>query len=194
MRKEFILASNSPRRKFLLEQIGLEFKVFPAQVEEDKGDGEKISPIEVVKKNARLKAQKVAENVNNAIIISADTVVVLDKMIIGKPKDREDAIRILRKLRGKKHCVYTGVAIWEMPENECLVSVVGSKVKMRNYTIQEIIRYVDTGEPMDKAGAYGIQGKGALLVEKIEGDYYNIMGLPLVRLNYLLDKLGYSLL
>ena len=148
----------------------------------------------MVKKNAIMKVQKVAEDYRDAIIIGADTVVVIDGEIIGKPTNEKDAKRILRKLKGRYHFVFSGVAVMETPEDKLLVSVVRSKVKMRDYSEEEIERYIATGEPMDKAGAYGIQGKGALLVEKIEGDYYNIVGLPLVRLNSLLNRLGYSLL
>lgn len=196
MKKEIILASNSPRRRELLKQIGVEFKVIPAEVEEDEGKEKGKSPVEVVKNNALLKAQKVAEMVleSDSLIIGADTIVVLDGRIIGKPKDERDAINILKKLRGKYHYVFTGVAVLETPEMRFLVSTVKSKVKMRDYSDEEIIRYVATGEPMDKAGAYGIQGKGALLVEKIEGDYYNIVGLPLVRLYNLLERMGYKIL
>lgn len=196
MKKEIILASNSPRRRELLKQIGLEFKVIPAEIEEDEGKEKGKSPVEVVKNNALMKAQKVAEMVSdsNSFIIGADTIVVLDGKIIGKPKDEKDAINILKKLRGKYHYVFTGVAVFETPEKRFLVSTVKSKVKMRDYSDEEIIRYVATGEPMDKAGAYGIQGKGALLVEKIEGDYYNIVGLPLVRLYNLLERMGYRIL
>lgn len=193
MRKEIILASNSPRRIYLLNQIGIDFKVVSPNVEEE-GNGERKSPVEVVKSNALKKVQKVAEEYRNAIIIGADTVVVLDGEIIGKPKDEKDAIRILKRLRGRYHFVFSGIAIMQTPEDKVLTSVVRSKVKMRDYSDEEIERYVATGEPMDKAGAYGIQGKGALLVEKIEGDYYNIVGLPLVRLNSLLNRFGYSLL
>lgn len=193
MKKEIILASNSPRRIYLLKQMGIDFKVVSPNVEEE-GNGEKRSPVEVVKKNAIMKVQKVAEDYRNAIIIGADTVVVIDGEIIGKPTNEKDARRILRKLKGRYHFVFSGIAVMETPEDKLLVSVVRSKVKMRDYSEEEIERYIATGEPMDKAGAYGIQGKGALLVEKIEGDYYNIVGLPLVRLNSLLNRLGYSLL
>jgi septum formation protein len=195
MKREIILASNSPRRRELLKSLGVDFKIFPIEVEEIEGK-KGISPVELVKKNALMKAQNAAELCQNEynLIISADTIVVLDGEIIGKPKDEKDAIRILKKLRGKYHYVFTGIAVWATPENVHYVSSVRSKVKMRDYSDKEIERYVATGEPIDKAGAYGIQGKGALLIEKIEGDYYNIVGLPLVRLNYLLNKFGYDLL
>lgn len=191
--KKIVLASSSPRRENLLRLIGLDFIVYPSNIEEDDGEDKK-SPKEVVLKNALEKARVVSQNFSEAIIISADTVVVLDGKILGKPKDKESAINILKKLRGKTHQVFTGVVVWEMPENRYFTKVVKSLVKMRDYSIEEIINYVETGEPLDKAGAYGIQGKGALLIEKIEGDYYNIVGLPLASLYLLLKKVEVKLL
>jgi septum formation protein len=191
--KKIVLASSSPRRELLLKQIGLDFIVYPSNIDE-KILSEKISPKEFVLKIALEKARRVANIFNEAIIISADTIVVLDGIILGKPKDREDAINMLKRLRGKIHQVFTGIVVWETPTNKYLVRVVKSLVKMRDYSLEEIINYVNTGEPFDKAGAYGIQGKGALLVEKIEGDYYNIVGLPLASLNLLLKKFGIKLL
>ncbi|MCS7202512.1 MAG: Maf family protein [Dictyoglomus sp.] len=187
--KKIVLASNSPRREFLLKLIGLDFIIYPSNIEEDEGEDKK-SPKEVVLRNALEKAKAVSQVFNSAIIISADTIVVLDGKILGKPKDKESAINMLKKLRGKTHQVFTGVVVWETPENRYFTRVVKSLVKMRNYSMEEIINYVETGEPMDKAGAYGIQGKGALLIEKIEGDYYNIVGLPLAPLYLLLKKVG----
>jgi septum formation protein len=191
--KKIVLASSSPRRELLLKQIGLDFIVYPSNIDE-KILSEKISPKEFVLKIALEKARRVANIFNEAIIISADTIVVLDGIILGKPKDREDAINMLKRLRGKIHQVFTGIVVWETPTNKYLVRVVKSLVKMRDYSLEEIVNYVNTGEPFDKAGAYGIQGKGALLVEKIEGDYYNIVGLPLASLNLLLKKFGIKLL
>jgi len=191
--KKIVLASSSPRRELLLKQIGLDFIVYPSNIDE-KILSEKISPKEFVLKIALEKARRVANIFNEAIIISADTIVVLDGKILGKPKDREDAINMLKRLRGKIHQVFTGIVVWETPTNKYLVRVVKSLVKMRDYSLEEIVNYVNTGEPFDKAGAYGIQGKGALLVEKIEGDYYNIVGLPLASLNLLLKKFGIKLL
>jgi septum formation protein len=191
--KKIVLASSSPRRELLLKQIGLDFIVYPSNIDE-KILSEKISPKEFVLKIALEKARRVANIFNEAIIISADTIVVLDGKILGKPKDREDAINMLKRLRGKIHQVFTGIVVWETPTNKYLVRVVKSLVKMRDYSLEEIVNYVNTGEPFDKAGAYGIQGKRALLVEKIEGDYYNIVGLPLASLNLLLKKFGIKLL
>ncbi|MGB9856928.1 MAG: Maf family protein [Dictyoglomaceae bacterium] len=191
--KKIILASSSPRRENLLRLIGLDFIVHPSNIEEDEGEDKK-SPKEVVLKNALEKARAVSQNFSEAIIISADTVVVLDGKILGKPKDKESAINMLKRLKGRTHQVFTGIVVWEMPENRYFTRVVKSLVKMRDYSMEEIINYVETGEPLDKAGAYGIQGKGALLIEKIEGDYYNIVGLPLAPLCLLLKKVGVKVL
>ncbi|MCX7845095.1 MAG: Maf family protein [Dictyoglomaceae bacterium] len=187
--KKIVLASNSPRREYLLKLIGLDFVVYPSNIEEDEGKDKK-SPKEIVLKNAMEKAKVVSQVFPFAIIISADTIVVLDGKIFGKPKDKESAIAMLMKLRGKTHQVFTGLVVWETPENRYFTRVVKSLVKMRDYSLEEIINYVETGEPMDKAGAYGIQGKGAVLIEKIEGDYYNIVGLPLAPLYLILKKVG----
>lgn len=187
--KKIVLASNSPRREYLLRLIGLDFVVYPSNIEEDKGEDKK-SPKEIVLKNALEKAREVSKFFPSAIIISADTIVVLDGKILGKPKDKESAICMLKKLKGKTHQVFTGLVVWETPENRYFTRVVKSLVKMRDYSMEEIVNYVETGEPMDKAGAYGIQGKGAVLIEKIEGDYYNIVGLPLAPLYLLLKKVG----
>ncbi len=187
--KKIVLASNSPRREYLLKLIGLDFIVYPSNVEEDEGEVIK-SPKEIVLKNALNKARAVSRYFPYAIIIGADTIVVLNGKILGKPKDKKSAIEMLSKLRGKTHQVFTGIVVWETPEDRYYTRVVKSLVKMRDYSMEEIINYVETGEPMDKAGAYGIQGKGAVLIEKIEGDYYNIVGLPLAPLYLLLKKLG----
>ncbi len=187
--KKIVLASNSPRREYLLKLIGLDFIVSPSNIEEDEGEVIK-SPKELVLKNALSKARYVSQYFSSAVIISADTIVFLDGKILGKPKDKKSAIEMLSKLRGKTHQVFTGIVVWETPENRYYTRVVRSLVKMRDYSMEEIINYVETGEPMDKSGAYGIQGKGAVLIEKIEGDYYNIVGLPLAPLYLLLRKLG----
>lgn len=192
MNKKIVLASASPRREELLRELGLEFIVYPPSIEEI--NEENCSPKDIVLKNAIKKAEAVASNFSNAVIISADTIVVLEGKVIGKPKDRDDAIRILEKLKGKKHFVFTAVVVWETPENRYFCKVAKSMVKMREYTREEIEKYVDTGEPLDKAGAYGIQGKGALFVEKIEGDYYNIVGLPIGYLYLLLKRVGINIL
>lgn len=198
-----ILASGSPRRKELLEQIGIEFEICPANGEEVIT---KTVPHDVVMELSRQKALEVAGMVvsygdshadittpTDIMIIGADTVVAYDDMILGKPKDEEDAKKTLRMLSGNTHSVYTGVSVVFISKD----GRVGehtfydrTKVKMYEMTDAEIERYVATNEPMDKAGSYGIQGKCAIHIEKIEGDYNNVVGLPVSKLYQELLGLG----
>ena len=174
-----ILASQSPRRRELLSLITGDFKIIPAKGEELLPEG--ISPKEAVILLAEQKAQEIYSAHSGEIIIAADTVVAAEGKILGKPADENDAAAMLRMLSGKSHSVFTGV---------CVISAEGRKnsfaeeteVEFYPLTEKEIADYVATGEPMDKAGAYGIQDKGALLVKAIKGDYYNVMGLPTGRL------------
>ncbi len=172
--KKIILASASPRRKELLTTAGMDFEVCVKDVDESLPDG--IDPIEAAKLTAGKKAAAVAAEHSNCIVIGADTIVVANKKILGKPKDKADAIAMLTMLSGKEHLVITGVCIISGGNAESFAQI--SKVKFYNLTAEEIEAYVTTGEPMDKAGSYGIQGKGCTLVERIEGDYFNIVGLP----------------
>lgn len=175
--KNIVLASASPRRKELLETAGLEFEISVADVDESIPLG--IAPEDAAKMTAEKKALAVAENRKGDIVIGADTIVVCGGRILGKPKDRADAVAMLTLLSGIEHEVMTGVCITDGKKTESFVQV--SKVKFYELTAEEIEDYVSTGEPMDKAGAYGIQGKGSVLVEKIEGDYFNIVGLPVAK-------------
>lgn len=172
--KKIILASSSPRRRELMTTAGQEFEVIVKDVDESIPEG--TAPVDAAKMTAKKKALAVAEEYPENTVIGADTIVVAGEKILGKPADRADACRMLRMLSGKVHEVITGVCIvcGEKLENFAQVS----KVKFYELTDEEIEAYVDTNEPMDKAGAYGIQGKGCVLVEKIEGDYFNIVGLP----------------
>lgn len=174
---EIILASASPRRKELLSTAGLEFTVKVADVEEV--IDENATPDEVVMSLALQKAQAVAQADPTATVIGADTVVVLDGEILGKPENEQNAIEMLTALSGRSHTVYTGVAIinGEKIKNFCEAT----QVEFFPLTEDEIRSYVATGEPTDKAGAYGIQGKGCVLVRKIDGDYFNVVGLPVSR-------------
>lgn len=172
-----ILASASPRRRELLEQVGYTFKVVPSTVEEEMEHG---TPKEIVKHNALSKATDVACLHRDDIVIGADTIVVVDGQIFGKPKDAADACDMLLRLSGRTHQVMTGIAV--VQGKRIHNDVVVTDVTMRPYGIEEILDYIKTGEPMDKAGAYGIQGIGALLVEKIDGCYNNVVGLPIARL------------
>lgn len=198
-----ILASASPRRKELLEQIGLEFEICPAKGEEIIT---KTVPEEVVTELAKQKAEEVASMVaafgkenkeittpTDILIIGADTVVAYDGKILGKPKDEEDAARMLAMLAGNTHSVFTGVTLVLMDKSGRageLVFYEKTDVTMHEMTAAEIARYVESGEPMDKAGAYGIQGKCAIYIEKIEGDYNNVVGLPISRIYQELKKIG----
>lgn len=173
-----ILASASPRRQELLKRLYAEFTVFPADIDETLPDdiGAEFAPIFL----AAEKADAIGDRFPDDLIITADTVVVSDGEILGKPADREDAFRMLKKLSGKTHKVITGCCI--SLNDKCTCFAEESLVTFYSLTDQEIWEYVDTEEPMGKAGSYGIQGQGAFLVEKIEGDFYNIVGLPLARL------------
>lgn len=183
--KQIILASGSPRRRELLEQIGYTFEIVTSEKEEVYQSTE---PQEIVKELALLKAKDVAEKITKErgedwqrILIGADTVVAHQGKVLGKPKDKADAARMLDALQGNAHDVYTGVAVicYDKEGKEEVIShAVGTKVYVDAMTEEEIQEYIETGEPMDKAGAYGIQGRFAAHIRKIEGDYYNVVGLP----------------
>lgn len=188
-----ILASQSPRRRLLLKQIGLRFTVRPSCVEESFLDHE--TPAANAKRIALEKAQDVAARTTIGIVIGADTVVVLGKRILGKPKSRAEAQEMLRMLSGREHSVYTGLALVDCASGRRIVEVEKTKVKFRTLRAKEIKEYVASGSPMDKAGAYGIQDDyGAVFVEKVNGCFYNVMGFPLtkfyVTLNKFLSELG----
>lgn len=175
-----ILASKSPRRKELLSFITTDFTVKSADVDETLPQG--ITPDKAVEYLSRIKAEPLKNE--NDIVIGADTVVALDGKILGKPRDEADAFATLRMLSGKEHSVFTGVSVIKGEKIETFS--VQTKVKMFELTDKEIEEYIATAEPFDKAGSYGIQGKGSLLVEKIDGDYFNVVGLPISRLNRVL--------
>lgn len=170
-----ILASASPRRRELLTLAGLSYRVVPSECEENLPDG--ITPPEAVKLLAQQKADDVWKRNPDCTILAADTVVALGDTILGKPKDEDDAFQMLSSLSGRTHTVYTGVCIRQNDKSDLFCSA--TEVEFYVLTEEEIRSYIATGEPMDKAGAYGIQGKGALLVRRICGDYCNVVGLPL---------------
>lgn len=179
-KKRIILASRSPRRQALLKQIGLSFDVIESTVEEQ-FDFLK-TPQENVLALSFQKAFDVAQRVNNSIIIGADTVVVLDGEILGKPMDRNNAVEMLTRLSGKTHEVYTGYTILDVPSNFSQCDFEKTKVTFRTLTREEIELYVNAGSPMDKAGGYGIQDDyGAVFVTRIEGCFYNVVGFPLTK-------------
>jgi len=184
-KKRLILASNSPRRIVLLKSLGYHFDIVPHDIEECIiGD---VLPMELVQNLAFLKATDVARRVSNAIIISADTVIVHKKSILGKPKDVSDAKRILSMLSDSEHDVISGVCVMEMPSRKKMLRIERTHIKMKNIKDEEIDRYILTGEPMDKAGAYAIQGEGGKFIEKIDGSYSNAVGLPLELLQEMLS-------
>lgn len=184
-----ILASASPRRKKLLEQINLKFKTVSVDLDERQLPNEK--PFRMVKRLAEEKLQLALQKIQNGIIITADTIVVLDGKIIGKPKDEIDAVKILKKLSGRKHTVYTGFALFNTSTNKKIISYEKTFVQFRKLTNEEISLYVGSGSPMDKAGAYGIQDDfGAVFIQAINGCYYNVVGLPLSRVYHALNEVG----
>lgn len=200
---QIILASASPRRKELLEQIGLSFDICPAKGEEIIT---KTIPCEVVEELASQKAREVAAMVKSyesehkelmspqdIMVIGADTIVAYGNEILGKPKDEEDAFRMLSMLSGNLHSVYTGVSIILLGASGKAGEITfheKTDVTMRKMDEKEIRRYIATGEPMDKAGAYGIQGKCAIYIDKIDGDYNNVVGLPIAAIYRELKQLG----
>jgi septum formation protein len=186
--KALILASNSPRRRELMRQIGLDFRVDPADVDESVFPGE--SPEGYAVRVALDKARAAAARAGTGIVIAADTIVVLDDEILGKPADPGDAERMLKLLSGNVHRVITGLAVMDAATGKVLTRTSITRVWFRSLAPHEIISYIATGEPLDKAGAYGIQERGALLVDKIDGCYFNVVGLPLSLLGELLLSFG----
>ena len=183
-KKRLILASNSPRRIVLLKSLGYHFDIVPHDIEECiLGD---VLPMELVQNLAFLKATDVARRVSNAIIISADTVIVHKNNILGKPKDVSDAKRILSILSDSEHDIISGVCVMEMPSRKKMLRIERTHIRMKNIKDEEIDRYILTGEPMDKAGAYAIQGEGRKFIEKIDGSFSNAVGLPLELLQEML--------
>ena len=184
---KIILASKSPRRQELLKNLGItDFDVIPAKGEEHIVDD--LSPEDEVCSIALCKAREVAAAHKDDVVIAADTLVFLDGNPLGKPKDRSDAFRMLKALSGREHSVLTGVAVIYGGRELCECE--STRVFFRDMTGEEIERYIDSGEPMDKAGAYGIQGLGSVFIPRIEGDYFNVMGLPLSKLYSMLQKMG----
>ena len=178
--KKLILASKSPRRKLLLENLGFEFEVIKSDYKEEKIDNHS-DYASYVQELAKHKAVDVSNKIeDDSIIIAADTIVVLDNNILHKPKDREDAYKILNTLSNRTHEVYTGICLIDKNAEKQISDFQRTKVSFRELSDQEIKAYIDTDSPMDKAGAYGIQDDfGAVFVSHIEGCYYNIVGLPL---------------
>ncbi len=192
MNKTLILASSSPRRKALLEQIGLKF-IVDASYSSEKSP-QNLRPEELVETLSREKALTVARKYPDALIIAADTVGVLKGKIIGKPHTAEGARQMLQRLSGKSHQVITGFTVLDSASGKTVTRIVETQVYIKKLSSTEIESYVKTGEPLDKAGSYAIQGLGSLIVEKIIGDYYNVVGLPLKALTESLKEFGINIL
>jgi septum formation protein len=181
-----ILASASPRRKEILENANVKFDIIKSTIDEVILDQE--LPSQVVMRLAFEKCMDIASKNESDLVIGADTIVVLDNIILGKPKDKEDATSMIKKLSGKTHQVITGISLVNLNVNKKIIDYVVSNVKFKDLSEEDIKDYIQTNESLDKAGAYGIQGYGAMLVEEIQGDYFNIVGLPISRLSDLLKK------
>jgi septum formation protein len=190
--KRIILASASPRRKELLEKIGLKFEVEPSNYAEDMHSN--LSPDELARAISLGKARAVARKHKNAIVIAADTFIVFRGKIMGKPNTEAEARKMLLTLKGKSHSVITGFTIMDTEENKVLTKSVETVIHIKKLTPKEIDAYVKSKEPLDKAGAYAIQGLGSVIVERIEGDYFNVMGLPLSALAESLTEFGIHIL
>jgi septum formation protein len=190
--KKIVLASTSPRRKQLLKQLGIDFTIVASNVEEKLNP--RLKPKHQVEELALQKAKAVADKFEDAIIIGADTLVAFNDEVIGKPKDVQDAKRMLKKLRGRQHAIVTGFALIDTATGRTILKSIETKVWFRKISPEEIAAYIKKEKPLDKAGAYAIQDLGSLFVEKIEGDYFGAVGLPLFLLGKELKKLGVNLL
>lgn len=192
---EIILASSSPRRKELLSNMGLDFSVCVSDADESTVSKE-VPPYIYVQELAFLKAAAVAKDAaKNTVVIGADTIVVNNGEILGKPKDEEDAFTMLKSLSGKTHQVYTGYCVMRVSDAYTVCERVCTDVTFKELSDEKIDGYIKTGEPMDKAGAYGIQGYGAMLIESINGDYFNVVGLPINALSETLENdFGFKLM
>ncbi len=188
--QDLILASASPRRSDLLQQAGYQFIIHKSTLDHEEMS---LPPPKGIENLALEKAQDVAVKYESGVILGADTAVIHQNEVLGKPRDEEEAAKMLKLLSGDEHHVITGIALLEVNQNEILTSIVDhvkTRVWMRKLEQDEIIAYINTGEPMDKAGAYGIQEKAAVFVKKLEGCYFNVVGLPLPQVYLFLSRLG----
>lgn len=192
MKRKIILASSSKQRKKLLEIIGLDFKIEKSDYIEDMT--EKIPAHKLAQKLALGKAQDVAKKHRNAIVIGADSFVILGKNFLGKPRTPQKAREMLKKISGKKHQVITGIAIIDTKKNKLFTDYEITEVWMKKLTAEEIEKYIKTGEPLDKAGGYAIQKFGCLFIKRINGNYTNIVGLPINKIYEYLLKLDVNIL
>jgi septum formation protein len=188
---KIILASSSPRRIELLRQLGLRFEVCPSEIDEELVSDVPVA--DLVERNALAKAQDIARGIESGLVIGADTVVVCQGIVYGKPADSADAVRMLRQLVGRTHEVYSGVAVVQAEDGASRTAHAVTRVTFRPLSEAQITKYLDMVNPLDKAGAYAIQGVGGVIIEKIEGCYYNVVGLPLTVLDDLLAHFGTQL-
>lgn len=192
-----ILASSSPRRRDLVASLGLDFQIHASHADERVPDP--VAPADYVRivaarKAAAVRSAVASDHPPTGVILAADTAVVIDGAILGKPVDRDDAFAKLSLLQGRTHEVYSGICLVNLADGRELCRSRSTKVTMKPLSPAQLWAYIETGEPLDKAGAYGIQGFGATLVESISGDYFNVVGLSLALLADMLEALGYSLL
>jgi len=188
LERKYILASRSERRKKLLKQLGLHFTAIDSNVEEV--NSRNLNPLKLIRINSERKSRKVAAGFKDEIIIGSDTIVVLGKTVLGKPRNEKEAVKFLSLLSNRKHTVYTGINLIDTKTSRELFSYEKTTVQFRNLKTEEIRYYVRNYKPLDKAGAYGIQDDfGCLFIKKIIGDYYNVVGLPLTNLFISLQKL-----
>ncbi len=186
----FILASQSPRRRELLSMLGLEFETITADIDETMDPA--LSPAEAVAQVCQRKAEAVGQNHPGRLIVAADTIVVVDDRILGKPKTEQAAKDMLHLLSGREHTVMTGFCLWQ--DGRAETHVEQTRLRFRPLSDEEIDAYVATGSPLDKAGAYGIQDQASIFVQQLDGDYYNVMGLPLCALTTCLRRWGVAVL
>ena len=188
MRTRLILASKSPRRYDLLKQMGLDFDVIPSRIEEDIVSEE--PPEQHVIRLAKAKALEVGSQYPDRWVIAADTIVYINGSILGKPKNREEALEMLRRLSGQEHWVLTGFSVHHLAKGKGDQEAIQTAVKVKTLSPVEMEWYIQTGEPFDKAGGYAIQGIGSFMIESIRGSYTNVVGLPLCELIQMLERLG----
>lgn len=190
--KNLILASASTRREKILKKLNMQFTVVPSKV--DESVYEHLSPEKMVKELSALKAKEVSKLVEDTLIIAADTIIIKDEKVLGKPESEEDAIEMLKELRGDSHTVITGIAVFSTFNNKEITDIDSTEVYLANMSDNEVEKYVSTGEPMGKAGSYAIQGLGSVFVEKIKGSYFTVMGLPVHKLARILNQFSIDII
>lgn len=191
MKQRLILASTSPRRKELATAMGLDFEIIPSDYEEDMSLD--ISPEELVKTFSYGKAKSVADKLHEGIVIGVDTIACIKNKKLGKPKNKEEAFRMLKNLSNNYHEVYSGVCLIDAKTKKIIQDFEVTKVKFKKLEDNEIKSYIETGDPMDKAGSYGVQGLASIFVERIDGCFFNVMGLPIQNLYNNLKKIGVNI-